>query len=244
MPGCRGDREDRIQTVCAVTVDGQNLLATGGSDGMVRLWNARTGEQLTSFGDREDRIQTVCAVSMDGQNLLATGSDDGWVRLWDPQTRRCLVTIPTHHPVSGVAAVGDSLAIGFSFGILVIKLNVAAQPPASWGQSTQTGRHLRVFHGPSNGSLLTDPPCDQPSARARPHARRCGCGRLRGTGLLRAFRTEANRSPIRGGELRKREGAGPSSAPGARKERRGPSMTCSRGRREASAARDIGLASS
>jgi WD40 repeat protein len=121
------------RAVCAVTVDGQDLLATGGRDGTLRIWNPRTGKELIAFGDRKGKIHAVCAIMVDGQNLLATGSDDGLVQLWDPRTRRCLVTIPAHHPVSAVAAVGDSLAIALSFGILVIELNIAAQPTFDLG---------------------------------------------------------------------------------------------------------------
>jgi hypothetical protein len=69
----------------------------------------------------------MCTVTVGGQTLLAIGGGDDWtVRLWDPRARICRATIPTHHPVRGMAAVGDSLAIALSAGILVIKLNAAA----------------------------------------------------------------------------------------------------------------------
>jgi WD40 repeat protein len=116
------------RAVCAVKVDGQDLLVTGSRDGTVRIWDPRTSEELVAFGDRKGGVSAVCAVMVDGQTLLATGRDDGLVQLWDPRTGKSLVAIPAHHPVSAVAAVSDSLAIAFSFGILVIKLNVAARP--------------------------------------------------------------------------------------------------------------------
>lgn len=127
------------RAVCVVTVDGQDLLVTGGRDGTVRIWDPRTGEELVAFGDRKGGVSAVCAVMVDGQTLLATGSDDGLVQVWDPRTGKSLVTIPTHHPVSAVAAVSDSLAIAFSFGILVIKLDVAARPSPPGAECRASG---------------------------------------------------------------------------------------------------------
>jgi WD40 repeat protein len=66
----------------------------------------------------------MCAVTVDGRTLLATvGCDSETVRLWDPQTCNCLASVPTHHLVRGVTAIGDSLAISLQTGILVIKPN-------------------------------------------------------------------------------------------------------------------------
>ena len=78
----------RVNAVCAVTVDGRALLASGGADGTVRLWDPHTGEQLTVLEGHQNAVSAVCAVTVDGRELLASGSDDGTVRLWDPQSRR------------------------------------------------------------------------------------------------------------------------------------------------------------
>jgi len=113
--------------VCAVTVDGRSLLASGGGidDGTVRLWDPRTGEQLATWEAHQGGVSAVCAVTVDGRSLLASGGDDRTVRLWDCRTGMCTATVPTHHEVLGVAAVADSLAIGLNTGILVIQPSIA-----------------------------------------------------------------------------------------------------------------------
>jgi WD40 repeat protein len=122
--------DPKVRTACAVTVDGQNLLATGDWEGEVRLWDPRAGETLKTFNTLHRRLDGLCAVTVDGQNLLATGGDET-VRLSDPRTGRCVGVIPTHHTVHALAAVRDSLAIGLSAGILVIKLNAVTSPTST-----------------------------------------------------------------------------------------------------------------
>ncbi|MFF1499517.1 NACHT and WD repeat domain-containing protein, partial [Streptomyces sp. NPDC058316] len=70
--------------------DGRTLLAAGGDDGAVRIWDPLTG---TAFGEPlRGHIGGVFAVvafpapAPDGRTLLATGGNDGMVRIWDPVT--------------------------------------------------------------------------------------------------------------------------------------------------------------
>jgi WD40 repeat protein len=102
------------------------MLASGGGDRTVRLWDPRTGEQLAVLEDHQGPVRAVCAVTIDGRALLASGSDDDTVRLWDPHASICLLTAQTHHKVLAVAGVADSLAIGLDIGILVIKPTAVA----------------------------------------------------------------------------------------------------------------------
>ncbi len=78
--------QDWVNAVCAVTVDGQDLLASGGDDGTVRIWDPATGEQRAVLEGHQDWVSAVCAVTVNGQDLLASGDDDGTVRIWDPAT--------------------------------------------------------------------------------------------------------------------------------------------------------------
>jgi WD40 repeat protein len=60
------------------------LLATGNDDGVIRLWNAGSGEYLHSISAHSGWVRAVALARIDGRELLASGGDDGIVRLWDP----------------------------------------------------------------------------------------------------------------------------------------------------------------
>ncbi len=57
------------------------LLATGGQDHTVRLWDATWGRPLFVFGEHEDCVRCV-TFSPDGLALASSG-DDGVIRLWN-----------------------------------------------------------------------------------------------------------------------------------------------------------------
>jgi len=75
----------------AFSPDGQ-LLATGGSDKMVRLWDPKTGECLHTLG-RFTPYATCIAFSPDGQNLLIASANRA-AQLWDPRSGEPRHTLP------------------------------------------------------------------------------------------------------------------------------------------------------
>lgn len=112
--------------------DGRTLLAIGGSDPSILLWDPVAG---TLVGDpltgHTRWVWQLAAVPLpDGRTLLASGSDDETVRLWDPATG---------------TQVGDPL-IGHS-----ARVNVVAAVPMS------DGRTLLATGGSDGSVRLWDP---------------------------------------------------------------------------------------
>ena len=68
------------QRVTSVDVSAAGTVASGGTDGIVRLWSLSTGRQIGSPLRHGDAINHV-AFSADG-SLLATASEDGTARIW------------------------------------------------------------------------------------------------------------------------------------------------------------------
>jgi WD40 repeat protein len=110
-------------------VAGQELLASGGSDGAVRVWDPGTGQQHAVLEGHHAGVNGVCAITVAGQQMLASADGDGMVRIWDPETGACLLAIPTHYSPLAATWVAESLAIGLGAGILVIKLNISGFAP-------------------------------------------------------------------------------------------------------------------
>ena len=77
----------------ALSPDGRRAV-TAGSDGMVRLWDLQTGQELRQMRGHADRINAV-ALSPDGRRALS-GGKDGIVRLWDLETGKDLRALKAH----------------------------------------------------------------------------------------------------------------------------------------------------
>lgn len=70
------------------------FIVTGGSDNLVRIWNADTYEETQSLTGHTGSIQAV-ALSPDDR-LLASGSSDATIRIWDAQTGETLHILSGH----------------------------------------------------------------------------------------------------------------------------------------------------
>ncbi|MGA5040003.1 helix-turn-helix domain-containing protein [Streptomyces capoamus] len=120
------DREDQGAAAEAFTRDGR-ILAVGGEDGTLRLWDTRTGRvrktlaQGAHAADSEATVRvTSIAFSPDG-HTLAVGEEKGTLQLWDTRTGRVRATL-TGDPVTVASMAftpdGRILAVGGEDGTL------------------------------------------------------------------------------------------------------------------------------
>ncbi|MEG4585969.1 NACHT domain-containing protein [Microcoleus sp. MOSTC5] len=73
--------------------DGKQL-ATGDSDGVVRLWESSSGREILTCKGHTNVVESV-AFSPDGE-ILASGSYDKIIKLWDVKTGECLKVLQGH----------------------------------------------------------------------------------------------------------------------------------------------------
>ncbi len=140
-----GPQDEEGLDAAALSPDGSRI-ATGGMDGVARVWDARTGEPVTpplahtggpKYANFPQRVSCV-AFSPDGR-LLATSSGDGATHVWDAATGA---------PAAPSLAGGD-LAAAFS-------------PDGRWIATSGSSGVVRVFDA-RTGTAIT-PPFERPIA--------------------------------------------------------------------------------
>jgi hypothetical protein len=68
-------------------------IATGGQDGIAKIWDATTGQEFLTLQDTGlGNAVNMIAYSVDGTRL-ATANDDGTVKVWDAATGREVMTL-------------------------------------------------------------------------------------------------------------------------------------------------------
>ncbi|EMC91801.1 hypothetical protein BAUCODRAFT_305390 [Baudoinia panamericana UAMH 10762] len=72
----------------------ENVLASGGPESTVRVWDARTGKRITKLVGHTDNIRDVL-VSQDGSTIM-TASSDRTVKVWSTVAGRCMYTLTMH----------------------------------------------------------------------------------------------------------------------------------------------------
>lgn len=102
------------------SLDG-NTIASAGEDGVVRVWDARSGKDRLLLHGHDGEVAAT-AFSSDG-SLIATGGEDATVRIWDARDGESVHVFEGHQrPILAVRFVGEQprLAAAARDGILRI----------------------------------------------------------------------------------------------------------------------------
>ncbi|MCU0545746.1 MAG: NACHT domain-containing protein [Oscillatoriaceae cyanobacterium Prado104] len=122
----------------AFSPDGK-LLATCGSDSVVRCWEVTSGREILTCKGHRDWVRSV-AFSSDGKTL-ASSSSDRTVKLWDCSNGECLQTYQGHSNwVGSIAFSPDGKILASCSGDRTVKL---------W--DCRSGECLQTWQGHSNG---------------------------------------------------------------------------------------------
>jgi WD40 repeat protein len=101
------------------------VLAVGGDNGRVLLWDPDSGTQLgPTLGDGGEWVQALALGAVnDGLLLVAAGDTGGTVRVWDVATSALLATLPTLSIVHSLSLRDGLLAVGSDAGVFVIQVD-------------------------------------------------------------------------------------------------------------------------
>lgn len=130
-----------------------DLLAVGGDDGAVQVWNVRQAAVLAEYAEHEGGVQ---ALAFDhGSTRLATGDASGVVRLWDSGGSDLRPSLVGGHSVATVLAFdlpGEQLAVATVDGLVSV-----------W--RVQTPRHARLVTRLPRASTTTALAFDEDGSR-------------------------------------------------------------------------------
>lgn len=72
----------------------QSILASGGPENTVRVWDPKSGKRITKFVGHTDNVRDIL-VSQDGSTIM-TASSDQTVKVWSVTAGRCMHTLTMH----------------------------------------------------------------------------------------------------------------------------------------------------
>ena len=124
MGGPLAGHDGPVHSVAFTAVPGGGpLLASGGDDQTVRIWDPLTGEPVGGpLAGHTGWVRSVTfAVTSAGRPLLASGGGDKTIRIWDALAGTPVAEFHRRSTVRCLAATGPLLAIGDDEGLTVIE---------------------------------------------------------------------------------------------------------------------------
>ncbi|KAK3314894.1 hypothetical protein B0H66DRAFT_325169 [Apodospora peruviana] len=89
-----GEEVTEKGSVYALSVN-PSILASGGPESIVRLWDPKTGKRITKFVGHTDNIRAIL-VNESG-DMVMTASSDQTVKVWSVTAGRCMHTLTMHN---------------------------------------------------------------------------------------------------------------------------------------------------
>jgi WD repeat-containing protein 48 len=71
-----------------------SILASGGPDSVVRIWDSKTGKLITKFVGHTDNVRSIL-INQDASTIM-TASSDQTVKVWSMAAGRCMHTLTMH----------------------------------------------------------------------------------------------------------------------------------------------------
>lgn len=140
--------------------DGVQRWATGGADGVVRIWDAPSGDQVLAL-EGDSAVLCLATALLPGRTLVASGHQDGTLRVWDAVAGKLLGADRSgSEPVTSVEFGTDGRIAAFVCGTVAGSVRV---------HNPSTGQ-LGIVLSPHTDQVLSLAlaPVGQPGEQRRP----------------------------------------------------------------------------
>lgn len=126
------DESNAKGSVYALSVRG-SVIASGGPESIVRLWDARTGRRITKFVGHTDNIRSIL-INQEGDTVM-TASSDQTVKVWSVTAGRCMYTLSMHNDsVWSLYSDHPQLAMIYSSDRSGLVVKTDLRGPSDWDE--------------------------------------------------------------------------------------------------------------